>query len=80
MQQDKNVIRVSFKDYSFFVPKDIGGQQVTLAGVLVEKELSPEQADHYSKDLGEDNSVQSGRTYEIVATSVRIPKENSTLN
>ncbi|MEM7280498.1 MAG: DUF4920 domain-containing protein [Pseudomonadota bacterium] len=33
-------VRVSFKDYSFFVPTDIGGKQVRLQGSLIKREIS----------------------------------------
>ena len=71
-QQDSDVIRVAFKDYGFFVPTDIGGREFTLVGELARHKISPKQAQHLSKDLGEKGSVTSGVRYEIVATSVRV--------
>ncbi|MFK8032384.1 MAG: DUF4920 domain-containing protein [Gammaproteobacteria bacterium] len=73
-QQGQETIRISFKDYGFFVPTDITNRTVTLVGTLTQHEVSPEEAKHFSKDLGEKGSVKSGFTYEIVATSVRVPK------
>ena len=73
-QQGSETIRVSFKDYGFFVPTDIGGREITLLGELVAHELSPEKAQHLSNDLGEKGSVKSGQVYEIVARSVRVPR------
>ena len=74
-QDGDATIRVSFKDYGFFVPTDIGGRRVTLAGELVRRDLSADQADHYNADLGgTDKAVQAGVVYEIVATSVRVPR------
>ena len=68
-----STIRISFKDYGFFVPTDISGKRVLLAGELVRRELSEEQAEHYSNDLGgQDNVIESGVVYEIVATSVQV--------
>lgn len=70
-----SVMRVSFKDYSFFVPTDISGKQVTLIGEVVAREITREQAEHFSSDLGESGTkLQAGMTYEIVATSVRVPR------
>ena len=69
--------RVTFVDYSFFVPTDSGGKTVTLAGTFVRTELSPEKAHHYRKDLGEAPARPAAAAtmeYQIVATSVRIPK------
>ncbi len=73
-QEGQAVLRVSFVDYSFFVPTDISGKRVTMAGELVRRELTEEQAEHLSADLGEDEAVQPGIVYEIVATAVRVPR------
>ena len=66
-------VRVSFKDYAFFVPTDTGGKTVTLTGTLIERELSEEQAAHLREDAGSD-TIQAGLVYEIVADSVSIPR------
>ena len=68
--------RVSFIDYSFFVPTDAAGKEVVLRGVLSEKELTEEEAKHFAEDAGEDPHAISGaqKEYSIVATSVLVPK------
>jgi len=66
-------IRVSFKDYAFFVPTDTGGKTVTLTGKLIERALSEEQAAHFREDAGSDE-IQAGKVYEIVADAVSIPR------
>jgi hypothetical protein len=68
-----HAVRISFKDYGFFVPTDTAGKTVTLTGTLVERTLSEEQAAHLREDAGSD-SIQAGKVYEIVADSVSIPK------
>ena len=73
-QDGGTMLRVSFKDYGFFVPTDISGRRVTMAGELVEREISEEQAEHMSEDLGDAGAMQAGIVYEIVATSVRVPR------
>jgi len=73
-QAGPHAARVSFADYSFFVPTDISGRTVTLAGELTTVELSQAQADHLSKDAGETQVFSAGTQYEIVANSVRIPR------
>ena len=74
-QQDQHVLRVSFRDYGFFIPTDSSGKTVTLAGVLVQKEISPQQAAHFEADLKtKTNVLKPGLVYEIVADSVKIPK------
>ncbi len=70
---EKN-IRVTFKDYKFFIPTDAVGSQVQLTGVFRVKELTKDQAKHYAEDAGKDTvDVEGvGQEYNIVATSVKI--------
>lgn len=73
-QQGDSIVRVSFKDYSFFVPTDISGKRVMLVGQVVANELTPEKAKHLAEDLGEsEESIEPGKEYTIVASSVRVP-------
>ena len=74
-QQGATTMRVSFVDYSFFVPTDISGKRVTLSGRLVRKELTQEQAEHLARDLGEQDApaIKTGAVNEIVATAVSVP-------
>ena len=74
-QDESHTARVSFKDYGFFVPSDISGRTVTLAGELKRKNMSAEQAEHYNTDLGDESAFEPGAQYEIVATSVRVPRQ-----
>lgn len=68
-------VRVAFKDYSFFVPTDISGRDVTLIGEIRRVELSKEQAEHLEADLGSaDADITPGPQFEIIASSVRVPK------
>jgi len=69
----ERAVRISFKDYGFFVPTDTGGKTVTLTGTLIERTLSEEQAAHYREDAGSD-VIRSGTVYEIVADAVSIPR------
>lgn len=43
---------VKFKDYGFFMPKDIVGKEVVLDGSAALKETSVKQLQHYAKDAG----------------------------
>jgi hypothetical protein len=45
-------IMVKFKDYGFFMPKDIVGKEVVLNGEATVKETSVKQLKHYAKDAG----------------------------
>lgn len=43
---------VKFKDYGFFMPKDIVGKEVVLDGDATVKETSVKQLKHYAEDAG----------------------------
>ncbi|VAW11111.1 FIG00552520: hypothetical protein [hydrothermal vent metagenome] len=43
---------VRFKDYGFFVPKNIAGKEVVVNGVAFVEEMSVEDQKHYAKDAG----------------------------
>ncbi|MFC3094889.1 DUF4920 domain-containing protein [Alteromonas sediminis] len=73
-QEGEHIIRVSFKDYGFFIPTDTSGKTVELIGKLVKKTLSNEQATHFNEDLGGNNVMKPGDVFELVASSVKIPK------
>lgn len=45
-------LMVKFKDYGFFMPKDIVGHEVVLEGEAVTKEVSVKQLRHYAEDAG----------------------------
>ena len=45
-------MRVTFKDYAFFVPKDIAGKKVTFEGFAMKSETSIDDLKHYAKDAG----------------------------
>lgn len=75
IQHQDKVIRVSFKDYEFFIPSDSGGKTVLLTGELIKKDISAEQAAHFTQDLQMNTSgIKAGVVYELVANSVKIPK------
>lgn len=43
-------MRVTFKDYGFFVPKDSKGRRVLLEGIVSRKELTEDEARHYAEE------------------------------
>ena len=49
---DGNEVMVKFKDYSFFVPKDIVGKAVVVNGKAYVKEVPVEVLQHYAEDAG----------------------------
>ncbi len=70
-------IRVTFKDYRFFIPTDAAGAKVQLTGTFKIKPLTEEQAKHYAEDAGKnpDDIEITEKEYNIVATSVKIIEE-----
>ena len=70
-------VRTLFKDYGFFVPKELVGKKVKVFGKLVSKEISAAKARHYLKDDGatmkELNKVRKPqRVFEFVAAGVKV--------
>ncbi len=51
-KQNGETLMVKFKDYGFFMPKDIQGKSVVLEGEALVKEVSVKQQKHYAKDAG----------------------------
>lgn len=45
-------MRVRFKDYAFFVPKDIAGKQVVLNGWAHRETIPVQDLKHYAQDAG----------------------------
>lgn len=68
-------IRVTFRDYAFFVPKDIAGKTVVVEGVLSRKLLSAEEAKHYDDESGAGSTATPGprEEWSLVANSVVVP-------
>ena len=49
---DGKSMRVTFKDYGFFVPKDIAGKTVVMDGKAYVKTTSVKTLKHYAEDAG----------------------------
>jgi hypothetical protein len=74
-QDGEAVARVTFVDYSFFVPTDSAGKNVTIVGTFNRKLVTEAQAKHFAEDAGQDPAKVVGprEEYSIVATSVVVP-------
>jgi len=74
--EGENSVRITFKDYGFFIPTDSKGKKVKLVGMFEMKTLSEGQAKHYAEDAGAEPDEIEGeqQEYTIVATSVMVPK------
>lgn len=73
-----NDIKVTFKDYGFFVPKDISGKEVIVKGKGFLKQVSVEEQKHYAKDAGKSEKeiaaiTKPKKAYRFIATGVAIP-------
>ncbi|HUR11688.1 MAG TPA: DUF4920 domain-containing protein [Flavitalea sp.] len=51
-RKNGELLMVKFKDYEFFMPKNIVGKEVVLDGEAMVKEVSVKQQKHYAEDAG----------------------------
>lgn len=65
-------VRVTFRDYAFFVPKDLAGKTVVAEGVLSRRVISAEEAEHLAKESGATTAAPllPREEWQLVATSV----------
>lgn len=52
LKHDGQEMRVRFKDYAFFVPKDSSGKTARIEGVFEVKDVPVDEARHYLEDAG----------------------------
>src|SRR5690606_8761272 len=76
---DESEVMVTFKDYGFFVPKDIVGKEVIVNGNAYIDNMSVAQQQHYAKDAGKTPDeiariVQPKTTWAFEADGVLIKK------
>lgn len=69
-------VRVTFKDYGFFIPLDAKGMQARAEGVAVVKTLSKEEADHLESEGAKLARSADGTAKEVsfVANGVELKK------
>ncbi|MEO6347765.1 MAG: DUF4920 domain-containing protein [Aquaticitalea sp.] len=68
---------VKFKDYGFFMPKDIAGKEVILNGKAFVNEVPVDEQRHYAEDAGKSKAeiaaiTQPKKTYSFEADGVLI--------
>ncbi|MGB0524552.1 MAG: DUF4920 domain-containing protein [Flammeovirgaceae bacterium] len=51
-KEDGSTVRVTFKDYALFMPKDLAGKEVVLNGVAKTKTVSVDMLKHLAEDEG----------------------------
>lgn len=74
---DGNQIMVKFKDYGFFVPKDIAGKDVIVNGKAFVNEVPVDEQRHYAEDAGETKEAiaqitKPKKTYSFEADGVLV--------
>jgi hypothetical protein len=52
LKDGKQEVRVRFKDYSFFVPRDATGREAIVVGIATEKTITEALAKHYAEEGG----------------------------
>jgi hypothetical protein len=69
-------VRVTFKDYGFFIPLDAKGMKVRAEGVAVVKTLSKAEADHLEEEGAKLTRREDGTAVEVsfVANGVELTK------
>lgn len=80
LDMGENESFVKFKDYGFFMPKDIAGQEVIVEGRAFVEETSVEDLKHFAMDAGKpqeeiDAITEPELTYSFVSSGVLIPEK-----
>lgn len=75
-ESGKAGMRVTFKDYGFFVPKDSKGMNARMEGTVTVKTLSKEEADHLAGEGAKLSRNEDGTAREVsfVANGVELHK------
>ena len=76
-QTDGEGIMIRFKDYKFFMPKDIVGKDVVLQGTAQKTTTTVEMLKHYAEDAGKSKQdiekiVSPKTVIEFIATGVLV--------
>jgi hypothetical protein len=73
-------MRVTFKDYGFFMPKDLAGQSVKMMGTAKIEETDIETLKHFAEDAGKSEEeiamiTEPRMDYKFVASGVKIVEQ-----
>ncbi len=73
-------VMVKFKDYAFFMPKNISGKDVIIDGNAYVNEISVEDLKHYAEDAGKTEEeiaaiTEPRKTYTFMADGVLLVEE-----
>ncbi|MDH3975239.1 MAG: DUF4920 domain-containing protein [Deltaproteobacteria bacterium] len=77
LQSEQGAVRVTFKDYGFFVPDDLKGKKVRAQGRLHVEIMEVSQARHFAQDAGKSREEiekikEPIKEYRFVATAVEV--------
>jgi hypothetical protein len=80
MDMGEDEAMVKFKDYGFFMPKDIAGQEVIVDGMAFIEEVSVDEQRHYAEDAGKTEEeiaaiTEPKRTLSFTSSGVLIPEK-----
>jgi len=67
-------IRVTFKDYGFFVPKNISGKEVIIEGIAQKEMIEEDLAKHYADDSNKEYDESMRNAITFVAEGVLVAK------
>ncbi len=75
--EDGNEVMVKFKDYGFFMPKDIAGKEVIANGKAFVEEMSVDEQKHFAEDAGQTEDeiakiTKPKKTYSFEADGVLV--------
>ena len=75
-EKDAQSVRVTFKDYGFFVPLDSKGMKARAEGVTTVKKLSKQEADHLEEEGAKLKRNEDGSAIEVsfVANGVELTR------
>ena len=75
LENQQKEIRVTFDDYSFFVPVSLIGKNVIVKGTISEYKMDVKEARHYAEDEGQkdvSHITKPVKEYRIVAKGVKL--------
>lgn len=75
LREGESTVRVRFKDYGFFLPKDISGREALVEGVVTIRTMSEREARHFASETrgGKPDEIHGPqREIGFVATGVRV--------
>jgi len=58
LRDGKTEVRVKFRDYAFFVPRDAAGRRALVEGIVTAKTISEAEAKHYAEESGDPDSAK----------------------